>query len=75
MESRKISRLKTDYCRRQDLGDLDGLAGSIERWGLMQPIGITADNFIVYGLRRFRACEKLGWERISVIVVGGSEND
>ncbi len=40
---------------RRDLGDLDVLAASIAADGLLQPIGITEDNFLVFGERRLRA--------------------
>ena len=40
---------------RRDLGDLDGLAASIAAEGLLQPIGISADYFLIFGERRLRA--------------------
>ena len=40
---------------RRDLGDLDVLADSIAADGLLQPIGITEDNILVFGERRLRA--------------------
>ena len=50
---------------RKDFGDLDYLASSIDRLGLLQPIGITSDNQLVFGERRLRACRDiLGWTEI-----------
>ncbi len=40
---------------RRDLGDIAGLAASIAAEGLLQPIGITEDNVLVFGERRLRA--------------------
>jgi ParB-like chromosome segregation protein Spo0J len=40
---------------RKDLGDLEGLAASIAAEGLLQPIGITEQNVLVFGERRLRA--------------------
>ncbi|MGA2114141.1 MAG: ParB/RepB/Spo0J family partition protein [Bryobacteraceae bacterium] len=40
---------------RKDMGDLDGLAVSIATEGLLQPIGITEDNVLVFGERRLLA--------------------
>ena len=40
---------------RKDLGDLEVLAASIATDGLLQPIGITEDNILVFGERRLRA--------------------
>jgi hypothetical protein len=40
---------------RKDMGDLGGLAASIAQEGLLQPIGITEDNVLVFGERRLLA--------------------
>ncbi|WP_454859677.1 ParB N-terminal domain-containing protein [Promicromonospora soli] len=46
---------------RQDLGDIDALATSIERFGLLQPITVTPDMLLVCGYRRLIAIQRLGW--------------
>ena len=43
---------------RQDMGDRQGLAGSVDRNGLLQPIGVTADFVLVFGGRRGRPAEE-----------------
>ncbi len=68
METRKISEIDTSLCIRKDLGDLQGLAARIQRLGLLVPVTITPNNKLVFGLRRLRACELLGWKTIPVIV-------
>jgi hypothetical protein len=40
---------------RRDMGDLEGLAVSIATEGLLQPIGITEENVLVFGERRLLA--------------------
>ena len=40
---------------RKDMGDLEGLAVSIATEGLLQPIGITEDDVLVFGERRILA--------------------
>jgi ParB-like chromosome segregation protein Spo0J len=40
---------------RRDMGDLEGLAASIATEGLLQPVGITEENLLVFGERRLRA--------------------
>lgn len=40
---------------RKDMGDLDALAVSIATEGLLQPIGVTDDNVLVFGERRLLA--------------------
>lgn len=56
---------------RSDLGDLDALAASIERDGLLQPPTITPDGTLVCGARRLAAIKQLGWRRVSVWVRSG----
>ena len=56
---------------RTDLGDIDALAASIDRDGLLQPPTITPDGVLVCGLRRLTAIKKLGWRRVSVWVRSG----
>jgi hypothetical protein len=56
--------------RREDLGDINDLAESIQRFGLITPIGITDDNQLVVGLRRLRACQTLGWSTIAARRMG-----
>lgn len=49
---------------RKKFGDLDALADSISRYGLLNPITITKDGRLKAGERRFRACQKLKWDNI-----------
>lgn len=54
---------------RKDMGDLQALADSIAAEGLLQPVGVTETNDLVFGQRRLRACELLGWTDIPSRVV------
>jgi hypothetical protein len=54
---------------RKDLGELDGLMESIRLLGLLQPIGITKQNVLVFGQRRLIACQMLGHEEIEARIV------
>ena len=55
---------------RKDLGNLEALAASIAAEGLLQPIGITEENVLVFGERRLRAVQDvLRRETISARVV------
>lgn len=58
---------------RKDMGDLDALAASIERVGLLHAVvaAVTPSGRLrlVAGERRLRACQALGWERIPVRVL------
>jgi ParB family chromosome partitioning protein len=46
------------------MGDIDGLAASIAKNGLLQPIAVTFDGHLIAGERRLRAVQLLGWKTI-----------
>ena len=54
---------------RRDMGDLQRLADSMREVGLLQPIGITEDRQLVFGERRVKAAQMLGWTAILARVV------
>jgi ElaB/YqjD/DUF883 family membrane-anchored ribosome-binding protein len=56
--------------RREDFGDIEGLAKSIEQYGLLHPIVIDDDNNLVAGERRLRAHRHLGLLSIEVTNIG-----
>ena len=68
---RAVDSLIVGTRHRADLGDIDALAASIERDGLLQPLTITIDGVLVCGARRLAAIKMLGWRTVSVWVRGG----
>jgi ParB-like chromosome segregation protein Spo0J len=58
---------------RKDMGDLTSLRRSIEKLGMLQPIGVREDDdgrhHLVFGGRRVAVHRELGWETIEVRVV------
>src|SRR6185437_10154583 len=52
---------------RKDIGDLQALADSITRLGLLQPIVISPENRLIAGERRYRACAMLNWDTIPAV--------
>jgi ParB-like chromosome segregation protein Spo0J len=60
----RISLVKVENRFRKDFGDIDSLAASIAELGLLQPIGVDSSYRLVFGERRLRACQALGWEKI-----------
>ena len=54
---------------RKNLGDIDTLADSIKRLGLLNPVILNKTNQLLAGERRLRACIQLGWEEIDVIII------
>lgn len=69
-QERRIDDIIVRNHIRQDLGDIQGLAESIRKYGLLHAIVITPDNVLVAGLRRLKACELLEWETIPVKEIG-----
>ncbi len=58
--SQEIVEMPCDQIRvgerhRKDMGDLEVLAASIATEGLLQPVGITEENLLVFGERRLLA--------------------
>lgn len=51
--------------QRRELKDVDTLAESIGRLGLINPITITRDGILVAGERRYTAISSLGWTHVS----------
>lgn len=69
-ERRAIADIRIGARHRKEMGDLAKLAESIKQEGLLQPIGVLADNTLVFGERRLRACRDiLGWTEIDVRMV------
>ncbi len=65
-----IAQIQIGERHRKELGDLKGLAESIDSLGLLQPIEITRDNQQVFGERRLLACrDHLDWTMIPARVV------
>lgn len=50
-------------------GDLASLAESMEAIGLLNPIVIDSNNYLVAGYRRLTAARKLGWQEIEARMV------
>jgi ParB/RepB/Spo0J family partition protein len=58
--------VKRDERQRRELADIDVLADSIRRLGLIHPIVVTPELELVAGERRYTACTRLGWTHIPV---------
>ncbi|MGK2855270.1 MAG: ParB N-terminal domain-containing protein [Microbacteriaceae bacterium] len=60
---------------RRDAGDLAPLMDSMQRVGLLQPVTITPDGFLICGYRRLEAAKRLGWTTLRVWVRSGISDD
>lgn len=68
---RALDAITIGVRHRQDLGDIDELANSINEIGMLQPITITPDGVLVCGRRRLEAVRRLGWRTIKVWIRSG----
>lgn len=53
--------------QRTEMGDIDGLAKSISRYGLIQPIVVNQHKVLIAGGRRLAACRKLNLVHVDVV--------
>jgi DNA modification methylase/ParB-like chromosome segregation protein Spo0J len=67
--TRRISAIKVGHRHRQDLGNLETLAESLEAVGLLHPVVIDSKNRLIAGQRRLEAAKLVGWKTIPVRVV------
>src|SRR5215831_2671133 len=58
--------VKREERQRRELTNIEVLADSIRRLGLIHPIVVTRDLELVAGERRYSACTMLGWPTIPV---------
>lgn len=71
-EQLPVEQIVVGERRREDFGDIDALAASIHRFGLLHPIIVDDDNRLVAGERRLRAVrDQLCWPQIDVRRFGG----
>jgi len=75
MKTAKISEIIVEDRARQNYGYLDSLERSIQLVGVVQPIGITADNKLIFGGRRLQACKNIGLTEVPVRVFDIAAND
>ena len=56
--TRRISAITIGVRHRRDLGDIAGLATSIAKIGLLNPITVDENGRLLAGARRLAACER-----------------
>ena len=61
-----INQIRVGSRVRKDLGDLNGLAQSIETVGLLLPMVIATGGKSIAGERRLKACRMLDWDNVPV---------
>lgn len=68
---RALDTITVGIRHRKDLGDIDELADSIKKIGMLQPITITPDGILVCGYRRLEALRRLGLRTVKVWIRSG----
>ncbi|QLQ10071.1 MAG: ParB N-terminal domain-containing protein [Nocardioidaceae bacterium] len=68
---RSIDSIIVGARHRKDFGDIDALAESIRKVGLLQPITVTPEGVLVCGWRRLLAIQQLDWRSCKVWVRSG----
>lgn len=66
----RINDIKIGRRVRDDYGDMQTLAESIQEHGLLHPIVVDSDYNLIAGCRRLLACERIGLKEIEVKVIG-----
>jgi ParB family chromosome partitioning protein len=64
-----ITDIKVKRRIRKDLGDIEALAASMKRYGLISPIVLNGANVLIAGGRRLEAARALGWRTINAVIV------
>jgi ParB family transcriptional regulator, chromosome partitioning protein len=70
-----IDTIQIGTRRREELGDLEGLAESIRQHELFHPIVVDRTGLLIAGERRLRACQLLGWTEIDVRIYDDLTNE
>lgn len=64
-----IKEITVKHPERTDLGDIDKLADTMSKIGMLHPVGITSNNELVFGHRRLVAAKKAKLEKIWVRMI------
>jgi|SRR5262245_33107846 len=64
-EKIQITEVNVGTRMRKMFGDIEGLAASLSRYGLLNPIVLDNENNLIAGHRRLLAAKSLGWPDIT----------
>jgi ParB family chromosome partitioning protein len=67
--SMTASRIKVGDRARRKPGSLVKLKDSLTKLGMLSPIGILPNRELLFGFRRLRAAQELGWAKVPVVVI------
>jgi ParB family chromosome partitioning protein len=69
----EIKSIRVKRRIRKDLGDVEGLAESLSRFGQLHPVVLTRKKVLVSGRRRLEAARILGWTTIDAITIASRD--
>ena len=72
---RRVDSIVVGERHRRNTGDLTVLMDSMKRVGLLQPVTITPDGYLICGYRRLEAAKRLGWNTLRVWVRSGISDE
>ncbi len=73
-----LSMVKADFKKniREDYSGIEELAESIRKHGQLEPVGIDANDNLIYGFRRFKAVKEiLKWDSIKFVKIELDKKD
>lgn len=65
----RVKDIRVGVRLRHNLGDVNGLADSMTRYGQLQPIVVTPELELLAGARRLAAAKALKWEEMDVVII------
>jgi ParB family chromosome partitioning protein len=64
-----ISKITIGPRHRTDMGDIDSLAHSMTKLGLLHPVVVDMSHQLIAGARRLAAAKQLGWTDVLVTII------
>lgn len=64
-----VNEIKIKKRIRVDIGELDQLKDSLQKYGLFHPVIINDNKELISGFRRLESAKQLGWEAIDVKII------
>jgi len=62
-----VEKIKIKKRVRVEMGDIQSLMDSLQKYGLINPIVLTQKNQLIAGHRRLTAARNLGWKKVPVV--------